>query len=129
VIKIQRPRCRIAEWLLGSRFMTIFMVITNPRAVMARRPLRVSRRRKAATPHAAILPAGRFKAICLAVMDTVQRTGRPVTVTKRGMPIVRVVPAVSRDGARLFGRLKGSVRIAGDVVTALDDEWDALGDE
>ncbi len=76
-----------------------------------------------------VLPAGRFKATCLAVMDAVQRTGRPVTITKRGTPVVRVVPAIPTDAPPLFGRLKGSLRITGDVVGPVDVEWDVLADQ
>lgn len=38
------------------------------------------------------MKAGEFKAKCLAVMDEVAATGEPVVVTKRGKPIVRLVP-------------------------------------
>ncbi len=35
--------------------------------------------------------AAEFKAKCLEVMDEVARTGRPVVVTKRGRPVVRLI--------------------------------------
>lgn len=38
------------------------------------------------------MSAANFKAHCLAVMDEVQRTGHEIVVTKRGRPVVRVVP-------------------------------------
>ncbi len=75
------------------------------------------------------IPAGRFKATCLAVMDAVHRTGEPVTVTKHGAPVVRVVPAAARGAAPLFGRLKGGVRITGDLLAPLDVEWAVLADD
>ena len=59
-------------------------------------------------------------------MDTVRRTGVPVTVTKRGAPVVRLVPAVAPDAPPLFGRLKGGIRIHGDLLAPLDVEWNAL---
>jgi antitoxin (DNA-binding transcriptional repressor) of toxin-antitoxin stability system len=62
-------------------------------------------------------------------MDRVHRTGEPVTITKHGIPVARVVPAVSLDAPPLFGRLKGGVRINGDLLTPLDTEWDALADD
>ena len=37
------------------------------------------------------MPAGAFKARCLSVMKQVQATGEPVVVTKRGVPVVKVV--------------------------------------
>ena len=39
-----------------------------------------------------VVPAGRFKQECLAIIDTVARSHRPVIITKRGKPLVRLVP-------------------------------------
>jgi prevent-host-death family protein len=39
-----------------------------------------------------IVPAGRFKQQCLAIIDTVARTHRSVTISKRGKPVARLVP-------------------------------------
>lgn len=33
-----------------------------------------------------------FKATCIAVIDRVRETGRPVTITRRGKPIGQIVP-------------------------------------
>jgi len=92
------------------------------------RPLR---RRPARSRPAArgTIPAGQFKATCLAVMEEVRRTGEPVTVTKHGSPVVHVVPAAASDAPPLFGRMRGVVRIAGDLLAPLDVEWDALADD
>ena len=75
------------------------------------------------------IPAGQFKATCLAVMQQVQETGTPVTITKRGAPLVRVVPASDPAAPPLFGRLKGTVQIAGDITAPIDTEWDVLADD
>jgi prevent-host-death family protein len=95
-----------------------------------RRPTK-SRVRASAAPTSvpSVIPAGRFKATCLAVMADVQRTGEPVTITRHGTPIVRVVPAVATDAPPFFGRAKGSVRITGDVLAPLDVEWTVLVDD
>ena len=55
-----------------------------------------------------------FKARCLAVMDDVQATGETVVVTKRGKPVVKVVPA-ARDNGDLFGFMVGRMKIVGDI--------------
>lgn len=55
-----------------------------------------------------------FKARCLAVMKDVQATGEPVIVTKRGTPVVKVVP-VEPNGSDLFGFMAGEFKIVGDV--------------
>jgi len=38
------------------------------------------------------IPAGIFKARFLTVMKKVQTTGEPVIVTKRGAPVVKILP-------------------------------------
>jgi prevent-host-death family protein len=38
------------------------------------------------------IPAGRFKAQCLALLDDVATSGEPIVVTKRGKPVARLVP-------------------------------------
>jgi prevent-host-death family protein len=60
------------------------------------------------------IPAGEFKARCLALMDNVQNTREPLVITKRGKPVAKLVPAddVNRD---FIGRLEGIVRIVGDI--------------
>lgn len=69
-----------------------------------------------------------FKATCLAVLETVRRTGEPVLVTKRGEPIAEVVPA-SRPASqkRRLGALSGTGRIVGDLTSPVagEDEWEA----
>jgi prevent-host-death family protein len=39
-----------------------------------------------------VIPAGRFKAQCLALLDDVAASGEPVVVTKRGKPVAQLVP-------------------------------------
>ena len=41
--------------------------------------------------------ASAFKARCLKVMDHVKATGEPVVVTKRGAPVVKVIPVESKE--------------------------------
>ncbi|MGB2901392.1 MAG: type II toxin-antitoxin system Phd/YefM family antitoxin [Candidatus Acidiferrum sp.] len=55
-----------------------------------------------------------FKARCLAVMDDIQATGEPVVVTKRGKPVVKVVPAAA-EKSDLFGFMAGRMKIIGDI--------------
>jgi len=65
-----------------------------------------------------------FKAHCLELMDRVARTHEPLTITKRGKPVVRVVPAVEQP-AKLFGALKGTVIEAIDIVSPTGERWEA----
>ena len=58
--------------------------------------------------------ASAFKARCLKVMNDIQATGEPVTVTKRGKPIVKVIPAESEKDD-IFGFMAGKAKIIGDI--------------
>ena len=66
------------------------------------------------------MPAGVFKAECLAVLDRVAATGESVIVTKRGRPVAEVSPIKTR-GTR---SLRGSVETLGDVVAPVLGDWD-----
>jgi prevent-host-death family protein len=70
--------------------------------------------------------ATEFKAHCLKLMDRVARTHEPLTVTKRGKPVVRVVAATEQP-AKLFGALKGTVIEAIDIVSPTGEAWEAEG--
>jgi len=70
------------------------------------------------------IPAGEFKATCLAVLDEVEATGHPVVVTKRGRPVARVVP-IDAGGST---SLRGSVLFEEDLVSPIDVVWDAEGE-
>lgn len=60
------------------------------------------------------IAAAQFKAQCLAVMDHVAQSGRPVVITKHGRPVVKVVPA-TESADEIFGALSGIARITGDI--------------
>jgi len=72
------------------------------------------------------MPAGKFKAQCLKVMDRVRATREPVVITKRGRPVAKLVPA-SKPKGNVFGCLKGVVEIVGDIESPVvpPDEWEA----
>jgi prevent-host-death family protein len=63
------------------------------------------------------MAAARFKAQCLAVMDQVLQSGRPIVITKHGKPVVKLVPA-SEGEDEFFGALAGIARVAGDIENA-----------
>ena len=71
------------------------------------------------------MSASEFKAKCLAALDEVQRTGEPLTITKRGKPVAEVVPALAREASRPQDRVRGRGRIVGDVVGPVlpEDAW------
>lgn len=72
-----------------------------------------------------------FKATCLAVLDRVRRTGRPVLITKRGQPLAEVGPPSPRASGRAWiGSMRDTARIRGDIVGPVvgDAEWEVLRD-
>jgi prevent-host-death family protein len=76
------------------------------------------------------IPVSKFKATCLAVVQRVKRTGRPVLITRFGEPIAEVVPPTRRaSGAAWLGSMQGSVEVFGDeLAPALPPaRWNALG--
>jgi len=72
-----------------------------------------------------------FKAKCLAVLDEVQKTKKPLLVTRFCKPIAEVVPPSSNAGsASWIGSMKDSMKIVGDIVSPADheNEWEVLRD-
>jgi prevent-host-death family protein len=70
--------------------------------------------------NAKTIPAGQFKAKCLALLDEVAATGQPVVVTKHGKPVAEVV-AVKKE---VVNPLKGSILYEEDMVSPVLDPWD-----
>jgi prevent-host-death family protein len=68
--------------------------------------------------------AAKFKSQCLALMDEVARKRREVVITKRGRPVARLVPVTGGAGA-VFGRMRGTGRVRGDIVAPAPGRWDA----
>jgi prevent-host-death family protein len=66
------------------------------------------------------IAAGEFKARCLAILDEVAERGAEFVVTKRGKPVARVVPL-----QRAKNNLAGSIVREKDIVSPLDDGWEA----
>ena len=69
------------------------------------------------------IKASEFKAKCLKVMDEVAETGEPVVITKNGVPVAELVPAKHRPDT-LFGAMRGTVKITGDIISPLGEEWE-----
>lgn len=69
------------------------------------------------------IAAGEFKAKCLALLDEVEETGKEIVITKRGKEVARLVP-VERKPEEIFGRLKGTGKIHGDIFST-GEKWEA----
>ncbi|MCE5360115.1 type II toxin-antitoxin system Phd/YefM family antitoxin [Candidatus Igneacidithiobacillus taiwanensis] len=74
--------------------------------------------------------ASEFKAKCLKLIDEVATTHEPLVISKRGKPLVKLVPVVDETPASMFGYMQGTITIHGDIVAPVDDLWSAeSGDE
>jgi prevent-host-death family protein len=60
------------------------------------------------------VPAAKFKAQCLSLIDQVDRDG--IIITKRGKPVAKLI-ALGGDSASLIGSLKGKLVIKGDILS------------
>jgi len=74
------------------------------------------------------IPAGMFKARCLAIMDEVQAKREAVVITKRGKPVAKLVPVGKDDKDEIFGFFKGKIKVTGDIVSPVltPEEWGDL---
>ena len=71
----------------------------------------------------------KFKATCLAVLERVRRTGKPVLVTRFGKPVAEIAPPPTLARQRHWlGDMRGTGHILGDIVSPATDEedWEAL---
>jgi prevent-host-death family protein len=71
----------------------------------------------------------KFKATCLAVMERVRKSRKPVLITKFGEPVAEVVPpSTPRSTGKWIGAFAHTARIQGDIVSPVSAEgdWEAL---
>ena len=73
------------------------------------------------------IAASEFKARCLALIDQVHDSGKPITITKRGKVVATLQPAGDED-AKPWLRLRGTVKWYRDPFKpAVDEsEWDGF---
>ena len=78
-----------------------------------------------------VISISQFKATCLAVLDKVKRTGKPVLVTRRGIPIAMFEPPPTPEmKASWLGAFKSEGKIIGDIVSPASNEteWGVLNE-
>jgi len=71
---------------------------------------------------------GRLPRATLARLERVRQTGRPLLITRRGVPIAQIVaPPTPESPVTGFGVMAGTVVEHGDILATLDEsEWEAL---
>lgn len=75
------------------------------------------------------MTVSRFKATCLAVLQRVKRTGRPILITRFGEPVAELIPpSPQTPKAEWLGSMEGRAQVVGDIIGPVveDDAWTAL---
>jgi len=70
-----------------------------------------------------------FKAKCLAILEQVRKTRKPVLVTRRGLPVAEIVPpALPKPPKNWLGSFANTGQITGDIVSPATEptDWEVL---
>ena len=63
-----------------------------------------------------------FKAKCLSLLDEVNKTKKPIRITRHGKPIAEVgPPSPDRKGRKFVGAMAGTIEILGDIMEPVID--------
>ena len=66
-----------------------------------------------------------FKAKCLALLEQVRKTKKPLRITRRGKPVAEIVPPTPTAlGGSWLDSMAGEVKILGDIISPVIDEDD-----
>ena len=72
-----------------------------------------------------------FKAKCLALLEEVNKTKKPLRITRFGKPVAVVIPPSTVQARNAWiGSMKDSMQILGDIVSPAnkESEWEVLRD-
>jgi len=73
------------------------------------------------------LTAIEFKSKCLEIMDRVEHYQEEALIIRNGVPVIKLVPCdlykIRKPGS-LFGYMKDSVKINGDIISPIDENWE-----
>lgn len=72
------------------------------------------------------IPASQAKAHLLELLNTVNNKHESIIITKRGRPVAKLVPIEQQPPRSIFGYMKGTFRITGDIVGPEPDTWEAM---
>ena len=65
-----------------------------------------------------------FKAKCLGLIDEVQKTRKPLRITRHGKPVAEVIPAGPDRTRKFVGDAVGTGKIVGDIERPIVDGED-----
>lgn len=77
------------------------------------------------------MSVSKFKATCLAVLERVRQTRKPIQVTRFGKPVAEVFPPSTPPREEdWIGSMVSTGRIRGDIVAPASEEseWEVLQD-
>lgn len=74
------------------------------------------------------IAVGKFKQLCLQLLEEVRQTGQPILITKRGRPLAQVVPVQEMSTSQWRGCLKDQGTIVGDILSPASEleDWEVL---
>jgi hypothetical protein len=77
------------------------------------------------------IAVSKFKATCLALIEQVRKTRKPIRITRFGKPLAEVVPPSTPERPSAWlGYMAGRGKITGDIISpaAEESEWEVLRD-
>ena len=69
------------------------------------------------------IPAGKFKAICLELLDQVKERRQEYIITKRGVPFAKLTPVDPRKQRSAWGAMRGTVLDSSRLDEPDDEPW------
>ena len=72
------------------------------------------------------IPVTKFKAQCLEMVEAVRRKRTSIVISKRGTVVAELIPS-TRKSTAFVGSMRGTVKEIGDILSPIEDEWEANG--
>lgn len=71
------------------------------------------------------IAAGKFKAQCLKIIEEIGNLYPELIITKRGVPMAKLIPIKQPPKVFSFGCAKDTVLFVGDIVSPINENWQA----
>jgi len=75
-----------------------------------------------------LITAAQFNRRCTKILDAMGSTREPLLITKKGKPIAKLVCPDAQTSDDIFGALRGTMKIVGDIVSPAVplEDWECL---